>query len=99
MHKYIADNQVEVLDEKIKIPCQGSNDISTKNDNGDQVFMLAQSYMPAQDIHILKNLNNEKILTFIAELWEDIGNKIRYILVCDALTIGFADYSPTGEFT
>ncbi len=31
------------------------------NDNGNKVFMLAQSYMPAQDIHILKNPNNKKI--------------------------------------
>jgi len=29
-----------------------------KNNSGDKIFMLAQSYMPAQDIHILKNLNN-----------------------------------------
>ncbi len=28
------------------------------NDEGEKVFLLAQSYMPAQDIHILKNLNN-----------------------------------------
>ncbi len=26
-----------------------------QNNNGDKIFMLAQSYMPAQDIHILKN--------------------------------------------
>jgi hypothetical protein len=30
------------------------------NINGEQVFMLAQSYMPAQDIHILKNPADEK---------------------------------------
>ena len=29
-----------------------------KNKKGEKVFLLAQSYMPAQDIHILKNLNN-----------------------------------------
>jgi len=29
-----------------------------KNNNGEKLFMLAQSYMPAQEIHILKNLNN-----------------------------------------
>ncbi|MEZ5015553.1 MAG: DUF4846 domain-containing protein [Flavipsychrobacter sp.] len=28
---------------------------------GDKVFMLAQSYMPAQEIHVLKNLNDESI--------------------------------------
>ncbi len=32
-----------------------------KNDKGDIIFMLAQSYMPAQDINILKNLNNENL--------------------------------------
>lgn len=32
-----------------------------KNSSGDTIFMLAQSYMPAQDIHILKNLSNTKI--------------------------------------
>lgn len=31
------------------------------NDKGEKVFLLAQSYMPAQDIHILKNLNNTAI--------------------------------------
>lgn len=30
------------------------------NDKGNNVFMLAQSYMPAQDIHIVKNPMNEK---------------------------------------
>jgi len=32
-----------------------------KNTQNKTVFMLAQSYMPAQDIHILKNLNNTSI--------------------------------------
>jgi Domain of unknown function (4846) len=32
-----------------------------KNDRGDKVFMLAQSYMPAQDIHIVKNPVNDKL--------------------------------------
>ena len=31
------------------------------NDDGDKVFMLAQSYMPAQEIHVLKNPNNTEI--------------------------------------
>lgn len=31
------------------------------NKEGEKIFMLAQSYMPAQDIHILKNPNNTKI--------------------------------------
>ena len=31
-----------------------------ENKAGNRIFLLAQSYMPAQDIHILKNYNNEK---------------------------------------
>lgn len=32
-----------------------------ENRNGDRVFLLAQSYMPAQEIHILKNLENAEL--------------------------------------
>jgi len=32
-----------------------------KNDADEKIFMLAQSYMPAQDIHILKNPNDTEI--------------------------------------
>lgn len=28
---------------------------------GERIFMMAQSYMPAQDIHVLKNIENESI--------------------------------------
>ena len=31
------------------------------NSKGDKMFLLAQSYMPAQEIHVLKNLNNKRI--------------------------------------
>ncbi len=32
-----------------------------KNDAGDIIFMVCQSYMPAEEINIVKNLNNAKI--------------------------------------
>ena len=32
-----------------------------KNDSGEVIFMIAQSYMPAQEIHVLKNFNNQRI--------------------------------------
>jgi hypothetical protein len=33
----------------------------TQDENGEKLFMIAQSYMPAQEIHILKNLNASTI--------------------------------------
>ena len=36
-------------------------DVAVNEKSGDRVFMLAQSYMPAQSIHILKNPNDKKI--------------------------------------
>lgn len=36
-------------------------DMAENRTTGEKLFMLAQSYMPAQDIHILKNPRNEEI--------------------------------------
>lgn len=36
-------------------------DVATNTKTGKKVFMLAQSYMPAQDIHIVKNLSNDEL--------------------------------------
>lgn len=36
-------------------------DVAINKTNGDKCFMLAQSYMPAQSIHILKNPNNSDL--------------------------------------
>jgi hypothetical protein len=36
------------------------------NEKGQKIFLLAQSYMPAQDIHILKNPNDEKLSPWYA---------------------------------
>ena len=33
-------------------------DVAQNQQTGDKAFILAQSYMPAQNIHILKNPNN-----------------------------------------
>lgn len=32
-----------------------------ENDEGERIFMLAQGYMPAQEIHVIKNPNDENI--------------------------------------
>ena len=36
-------------------------DMAKDNKTGEKIFLLAQSYMPAQDIHILKNPENEQL--------------------------------------
>ncbi|HAS46916.1 MAG TPA: hypothetical protein DCS93_40900 [Microscillaceae bacterium] len=36
-------------------------DVARHSRTGEVVFLLAQSYMPAQDIHLLKNLNNSRL--------------------------------------
>jgi hypothetical protein len=36
-------------------------DVAINQKTGDKIFMLAQSYMPAQEIHILKNFNETSI--------------------------------------
>lgn len=44
------------------------------NDKGDKVFMLAQSYMPAQDIHIVKNPEKDKLSP-----WYEVNNEKQII--------------------
>ncbi len=41
-------------------------DVAVSGSTGEKVFMLAQSYMPAQEIHILKNLENKKLSPWFA---------------------------------
>jgi len=36
-------------------------DMAVNADSGEKVYMLAQSYMPAQDIQVLLNRENQKI--------------------------------------
>ncbi len=36
-------------------------DVAVNPANGNKIYLLAQSYMPAQDIHVLNNPNNSKI--------------------------------------
>lgn len=36
-------------------------DLAQHEETGEKIFLLAQSYMPAQDIHILKNFNNNSL--------------------------------------
>jgi hypothetical protein len=48
-------------------------DLAIHKKTGKKVFLLAQSYMPAQDIHILVNPNDSKMSPWYAE---DFGNQL-----------------------
>lgn len=50
-------------------------DMAIHTSNGDKCFMLAQSYMPAQHIHILKNPNNELLSPWYS--LSEINHQIR----------------------
>ena len=45
-----------------------------ENELGSKLFLLAQSYMPAQEMHILKNPNNEGLSPWYS--LSEIGVKI-----------------------
>ena len=36
-------------------------DVCENKSTGEKLFLIQQSYMPAQEIHVLKNLNNSEI--------------------------------------
>jgi hypothetical protein len=48
-------------------------DAAVNGETGEKVFLLAQSYMPAQEIHILKNPENEAISPWYSA---EIGEKL-----------------------
>ena len=45
-------------------------DVCEKKDTGEKLFMIQQSYMPAQEIHILKNFNNAAISPWYSTRFE-----------------------------
>lgn len=42
-------------------------DVAQHQETGKKIFLLAQSYMPAQSIHVLKNFNNESLSPWYSE--------------------------------
>lgn len=45
-------------------------DIAVNNSTQEKIFMLAQSYMPAQEIHIIKNPNDESLSPWYSNQFE-----------------------------
>ena len=42
-------------------------DVAEHTESGKKIFMVAQSYMPAQSIHILRNFNNHNLSPWYTE--------------------------------
>ncbi len=49
-------------------------DMAQNTETGEKLFMIAQSYMPAQDIQILKNYNDESISPWYSVDFGDVLN-------------------------
>ena len=49
-------------------------DVAVHKSTGDKVFLLAQSFMPAQEVHILKNPSDKKLSPWYEC---DFGDKLR----------------------
>lgn len=49
-------------------------DMAENKSTGEKIFMIAQSYMPAQDIHVLKNYENKKMSPWYNS---DFGEELR----------------------
>lgn len=49
-------------------------DVAVKESTGEKIFMLAQSYMPAQEIHVLVNPNDEELSPWYSS---DFGEELQ----------------------
>lgn len=47
-------------------------DVAKNTQTGKKIFLLAQSYMPAQDVHVLRNLNDPLLSPWYSEDFGDI---------------------------
>jgi len=70
----IEDMQIGYVFMKGDLPghCVIVMDMAENKTTGEKIFMIAQSYMPAQDIHVLKNLDNTKITPWYSLNFGDV---------------------------
>jgi hypothetical protein len=47
-------------------------DVAVNEKTGDKIFMLAQSYMPAQEIHVLRNFSSEFSPWYVENFEEEL---------------------------
>lgn len=74
----VSVEEMRIGDVFIKDPLPGHCvivvDMAENTDTGEKIFMIAQSYMPAQDIHILKNNDSKDLSPWYST---DFGDKLR----------------------
>jgi len=73
----ISVDEMKIGDVFIKGPLPGHCvivvDMAENTETGEKIFMIAQSYMPAQDIHILKNNDSKSLSPWYST---DFGEKL-----------------------
>ncbi|MFT5645649.1 MAG: hypothetical protein ACI976_000322 [Aureispira sp.] len=73
-------------------------DVAQHQETGKKIFLLAQSYMPAQSIHILQNFNNESLSPWYSE---DFGAELltpEWTFDRNTLKTFDIDYSTSWDF-
>lgn len=60
-------------------------DVARHQQTGKLVFLLAQSYMPAQDIHVLQNLNEKSLSPWFREPSENLISTPEWIFYANQL--------------
>ncbi len=83
----IEDMQIGDVFMKGELPghCVIIMDMAENKDTGEKIFMIAQSYMPAQDIHVLKNFNGTEISPWYSLNFGDVLNTPEWTFYKDQL--------------
>ena len=76
--KYVSIGDMQIGDVFLKGATPGHSvvilDMAENKKTGEKLFMIAQSYMPAQDIHILKNLENKELSPWYSVKFGEVLN-------------------------
>ena len=87
--KYVSIGDMQIGDVFLKGATPGHSvvilDMAENKKTGEKLFMIAQSYMPAQDIHILKNLENKELSPWYSVKFGEVLNTPEWEFVRDQL--------------
>jgi hypothetical protein len=76
--KFVSIGDIQIGDVFLKGATPGHSviilDMAENKKTGEKIFMIAQSYMPAQDIHILKNFENKELSPWYSVKFGEVLN-------------------------